>query len=114
MPIPGQKDLWEIRFQRGIVGETDVQIEYQGQTARDQGKEAILPPTFESARQVVQFVSVRGSGRIELDAGTLPRGWQHENVFLKIDPERLAQYMAAHGGEHHALHDARGNAFAFR
>ena len=50
----------------------------------------------------------------DLLGGPLPRGWQHENVFLKIDPERLARYMAEHGGEHHALHDARGNAFAFR
>lgn len=45
--------------------------------------------------------------------GRLPRGWRHENVFLKIDAERLAQYVAAHGGEHHALYDARANAFAF-
>lgn len=50
----------------------------------------------------------------ELLGGPLPRGWQHENVFLKIDPERLEQYMAQHGGGHHALHDARGNACAFR
>lgn len=50
----------------------------------------------------------------ELLGGALPRGWQHENVFLRIDVERLAQYMKAHGGEHHALHDARGNAFAYR
>ncbi len=55
--IPGEKDLWEIRFQRGIAGETDVQIEHRAKTARDQGKEAILPPTFESARQITQFVS---------------------------------------------------------
>jgi hypothetical protein len=46
--------------------------------------------------------------------GPLPRGWKHENVFLKIDAERFAEYIAAHGGEHHALHDARANAFAFR
>ena len=46
--------------------------------------------------------------------GPLPRGWKHENVFLKIDAERFAQYIAIHGGEHHALHDARANAFAFR
>ncbi|WP_162615744.1 hypothetical protein [Ralstonia solanacearum] len=44
----------------------------------------------------------------------LPRGWKHENVFLKIDAEHFAQYIAVHGGEHHALHDARANAFAFR
>lgn len=46
--------------------------------------------------------------------GPLPRGWKHENVFLKIDAERLAKYVVVHGGEHHALYDARGNAFAFR
>ncbi|WP_455289460.1 hypothetical protein [Cupriavidus necator] len=49
----------------------------------------------------------------ELLGGPLPRGWRHENVFLKIDAERLAQYVVAHGGEHHALYDARANAFAF-
>lgn len=49
----------------------------------------------------------------DLLGGPLPRGWRHENVFLKIDAERLAQYVAVHGGEHHALHDARANAFAF-
>lgn len=43
----------------------------------------------------------------------LPRGWQHENVSLKISLERFTQYINAHGGEHHALHDARANAFAF-
>ncbi|VVE44086.1 3'-5' exoribonuclease.1 [Pandoraea horticolens] len=45
--------------------------------------------------------------------GRLPRGWKHENVFLKIDAERFDQYIATHGGEHHALYDARANAFAF-
>ena len=74
--VPGEKDLWEIRFQRGIAGETDVQVEFQGQNAREQGKELVRTPSFEGARQVTQFVSVRGSGRIELDASVLPRGWQ--------------------------------------
>ncbi|MCK9589770.1 MAG: hypothetical protein M0Q93_10485, partial [Terrimicrobiaceae bacterium] len=74
--VPDEKDLWEIRFQRGMAGETDVQIEFQGQTAREQDKESIRTPTFEGARQITQFVSVRGSGRIELDANILPRGWQ--------------------------------------
>ena len=74
--VPGEKDLWEIRFQRGIAGDTEVQVEFQGQSARKQGKESVQTPTFEGARQVTQFVAVRGSGRIELEASTLPRGWQ--------------------------------------
>lgn len=44
----------------------------------------------------------------------LPRGWKDENVALKIDAQRLKEYIAQHGGEHHALYDARANAFAFR
>ncbi|UVA79984.1 3'-5' exoribonuclease [Pandoraea commovens] len=44
----------------------------------------------------------------------LPKGWKHENVFQKIDAERFAEYISVHGGEHHALYDARANAFAFR
>ena len=46
--------------------------------------------------------------------GPLPRGWKDENVAQKIDAGRLAKYIAEHGGEHHALHDARANAFAYR
>ncbi len=43
----------------------------------------------------------------------LPRGWRHENVFLKLDAERFARYISVYGGEHHALHDARANRYAF-
>ncbi|MGH7957526.1 MAG: hypothetical protein ACREH8_11015, partial [Opitutaceae bacterium] len=68
-------DVWEIRFQRGIAGDTDVQIEFQTGTERGQGREAIVTPEFVGTRQVVQFVGVRSGGRLELQAGTLPRGW---------------------------------------
>jgi len=73
--VPGSPDLWDIRFQRGIAGETDVQIEFQGPTAGGQDRESIAPPEFPGARQTVQFVAVRGSGRLELEAHSLPRGW---------------------------------------
>lgn len=74
--VPGEPERWEIRFQRGIVGETDVQIEFQGQAAREQGRESVATPVFENTRQAVQFVAVRGGGRLELDAAEIPRGWQ--------------------------------------
>ncbi len=73
--VPGEPGLWEIRFQRGIVGETEVQIEFQGQ-ARGQGGETVATPVFVGARQVAQFVAVRGGGRLELEAADLPHGWQ--------------------------------------
>jgi hypothetical protein len=74
--VPATPDVWEIRFQRGIAGETDAQIEYQGQSARDQGNETVRNPEFEGTRQVTLFVAVRGSGRLELDAADTPRGWE--------------------------------------
>lgn len=73
--IPSEPDVWEIRFQRGIAGETDVQIEYQGAATREQDREALATPTVMGARQSVHFVAVRASGRLELEAGALPRGW---------------------------------------
>jgi hypothetical protein len=51
---------------------------------------------------------------VKLLGGPLPHGWKHENVAQRIDAERLAQYVASYGGEHHALYDARANAYAFR
>ncbi len=74
--LPDAPDLWEIRFERGIIGTTDVQIEFQAQTDRDQGLESIGVPTFEATRQVTQTVAVRADGRVELAAATVPRGWQ--------------------------------------
>lgn len=73
--VPGSPDLWEIRFQRGIAGETDVQVDFQGPTVGDAGREPVATPEFPGARQAVQFVAIRGSGRLELEADTLPRGW---------------------------------------
>ncbi len=74
--VAGEPDAWELHFQRGIAGETDVQIEFQGQPADAQGRETVLTPVFPGVRQVTHFVAVRASGRIELEAGRLPRGWQ--------------------------------------
>jgi hypothetical protein len=46
--------------------------------------------------------------------GPLPRAWRTEDVSACLDPDRLKSYRATHGGQHHALHDARANAHAFR
>ena len=73
--VAGSADLWEIRFQRGIAGETDAQIEFQGPAAAEGGREMIMPPEFPGARQAAEFVAIRGGGRLELEADALPRGW---------------------------------------
>ncbi len=46
--------------------------------------------------------------------GKLPQGWKEDLVAQRIDQQRLANYFAIHGGNHHALHDARANALAYR
>lgn len=75
VPVDGKPGLWEIRFQRGVAGDTSVDIEFQRQT-KDTGKEEIQPVVPELARQMTYFVTVRAGGRLELDAATTPRGWQ--------------------------------------
>lgn len=74
VPVTGEDGIWEIRFQRGITGETKVELEYQRRTAAD--AEQIQPVTAEQARQVTYFAAVRAGGRLEVEAGTEPRGWQ--------------------------------------
>lgn len=73
--VPGETDTWAVHFQRGIAGETDVQIEYQGAPAGN-GRSAVAPPVFVDARQGTMFVAVRSGGRLDLDVADLPRGWQ--------------------------------------
>lgn len=74
--VANESDVWEVRFQRGIAGETDVQIEFQGAATREQGRESITTPEFVGARQTTLFAAVRSGGRLELDVADLPRGWQ--------------------------------------
>lgn len=50
---------------------------------------------------------------LDLLDGAIPSGWVCEHVGHKLDAERLERYFREHGGRHHALHDARANAFAF-
>ncbi|CAE6697396.1 3'-5' exonuclease family protein [Paraburkholderia domus] len=45
--------------------------------------------------------------------GPLPAGWKYEHIGGQIDVNRQEAYFREHGGRHHALHDARANAFAF-
>jgi len=44
--------------------------------------------------------------------GQLPSDWQFENISGLLDAARRAAYFLRYGGEHHALHDARANAYA--
>lgn len=75
VPVQGEDGLYEIRFQRGIAGETTVELEFQ-QSTKNTGTESISAITFEQVRQLSYFAAIRAGGRLELDAPNLPRGWQ--------------------------------------
>lgn len=42
----------------------------------------------------------------------LPDGWVLEDIRGLLDSRRRTSYFLRHGGEHHALYDARANAYA--
>ncbi|MEZ5277308.1 MAG: hypothetical protein R3F07_13075 [Opitutaceae bacterium] len=69
-------DLWEIRFQRSIFGETDVQVEYQGVGSTGGGGIEVMTPAFPDSRTSGLYVAVRAGGRLELGVSRLPKGWQ--------------------------------------
>jgi len=73
--VEGQEGLWEIRFQRGVAGETRVELEYQ-RRSKDDGTEQLEPLVLEQVRQSAYFIALRSAGRLELEPGALPRGWQ--------------------------------------
>lgn len=75
----GRADEWELRFQRGVAGDVDTQIEFQGAAERTGGRELLVPPEFPSTRQATVLVAVRTGGRLEAQAPAAPRGWtRHE------------------------------------
>ena len=78
VPVDDEDGLWEIRFQRGIAGETEVRLEYQRPNA-DEGPELIQTVELDQVRQSSYFVAVRAGGRLELEPGKLPRGWQRSD-----------------------------------
>ncbi len=75
VPVAGQEGAWDINFQRGVAGETSVELEYQ-RASKDDGTELIQPIVLEQVRQLSYFAAIRAGGRLELETGTLPRGWQ--------------------------------------
>lgn len=75
VPVTGEEGLWEIRFQRGIADDTQVELQYQRRTV-DQGVEQLQPITLEGTRLGAYFAAIRSAGRLELEPGTAPRGWQ--------------------------------------
>jgi hypothetical protein len=95
VPVTGETGLWEIRFQRGVSGETTVDIEFQ-QAA---GEQVTVTPLLPSeVRQASYFVSLRTAGRLEISATDLPRGWQKSDWAVVPEPLRAAFSSQAPAG----------------
>ncbi len=69
-------DLWEIQFKRRVVGDVEVRIEYERRGGRENDLETLSLAAFPEARQVSYHYAVRAGGRLELEVGQLPKGWQ--------------------------------------
>lgn len=74
--VAGESGLWEIRFQRGLAGDTAVDIEFQ--QAADTAV-VVAPVEPVEIRQSSYFVALRTAGRLEIESPALPRGWQRSD-----------------------------------
>jgi hypothetical protein len=91
VPVTGEDGLWEIRFQRGIAGETTVDVEFQRQTSGDTVEIAPVVPS--EVRQSSYFVALRTGGRLEIASRNAPRGWQRSD--WGVVPESLRETSPA-------------------
>lgn len=74
--VPGEVDLWRIQFKRRMIGRIDLRIEYEFRGDRENDQENLVPASLPDARQLASFFAVRAGGRLEIESGELPRGWQ--------------------------------------
>jgi len=74
--IDPDASTWELRLKRHVVGDLMVRIEYERRGDRVQQTETLARAVFPAVRQIAYYVAVRAGGRLDLEPGVLPRGWQ--------------------------------------
>ena len=74
--VPETEDLWEIRFQRGMLGDVHVTIDFQQPADRSVNQEAIAPVILSEVRQATHWMAVRSVGRLGLSLAEADRRWQ--------------------------------------
>lgn len=68
-------DKWEVRLRRGMIGSIAFQVEFQRSVEARGAAEVVSPAILSDARQVIHYVSVRASGRLDMVASDT-RGWR--------------------------------------
>ena len=69
-------DIWEVQFKRRVIGRIQFRIEYERRGDRENENETLSPAGFPETRQLSYYFSVRAGGRLEIEHGALPQGWQ--------------------------------------
>ncbi len=87
--VADETNLWEIQFKRRMIGRVDLRIEFEDRGDRAGESELLSPAEVPVARQLASFFAIRAGGRLEVDAGELPRGWQ--NVDWNTVPQSLRE-----------------------
>lgn len=75
LPVADQPGLWELRFQRGVLGDVPVEIRFQRKLEAGATRVDLAMAALPGARQSTSFLALRSSGRIELDAPGPGKGW---------------------------------------
>ena len=76
VPVAGERELWEIRFQRGVAGSTTVDVEFQ-QAA--ESSVSVVPFETLQVRQASYYVALRTGGRLEISKNDMASGWQRSD-----------------------------------
>ncbi|MEM7473591.1 MAG: hypothetical protein AAF483_01225 [Planctomycetota bacterium] len=80
-------DVWEIQFKRRVIGRVQFQIEYERRGDRANESENLNAVGFPEARKIDYYFSIRTGGRLQIEAGALPQGWQ--SMDWNTVPEKL-------------------------
>lgn len=72
----GDSNIWELRFERRVVGKVDFRIEYERRGDRKNESESLQVVGFPEARQLAYYLVFAWAGRLELENDALSPGWQ--------------------------------------
>ncbi|MBK1833790.1 hypothetical protein [Roseibacillus ishigakijimensis] len=74
-PVPGEAGLWEITFQRRVLGSQAVRLEWERTGERTGGQERLTRAEFPALRQANTTFAFRAGSHLEVTFADLPEGW---------------------------------------
>jgi hypothetical protein len=78
--LENDADVWELRFGRSVVGETDVRLDFQNantaSTPDSNARREVFPVVFTDSRQRETIVAIAAAGRLSIKVEKLASGWK--------------------------------------